>query len=628
MLACRVWSVHMRPQVQDAVAWLTHTGPRLLVGAISSAWRYCWGPLWRDAATGVRWAGSRLAAYLAATADYSALIVEAAANGQALTAAKHRRERRRAIARRSITVVAGAVVGWLVLAGWAARRGALVWWLAAAVLVAALATIGRIATRRAERADTGEASGTAAAPFPIADAHTRAEAAEAVARAITAEGLSLRGVEGVRREPWGWQVAAILAKGKPADLVDKLTDLETVLDLPAGGLLATPARTRRARVDLRLAISDPFATLPPADYRPPASASITDPLVIARRMDGTDLAVCLAGAHVVVIGSPGAGKSTALRAIVDALTACRDAVAWDLDPAGPGLDVFGEAIDRRARSPRDIERALTHALAYALGRPSLLHELGMGDAWQPSPTRPALVVVIDEYPLLTNRAKDLAVRLLRAGRKARVSVVLASHEATTDAVGAAIANTVAIRIMLASRGQDVPLVFGSTRLAEGWRPDRFAVPEDSGKAFIYAPESRDPVASKIRTVDREHAARVGAERAAHGLPALDADTVAAAARSAVIDDEPEAAPVVDGRAVVDILTAFDQLPRLHTVDLLARLATLDSRYREWTPETLAATLRPLEVTPAGVKVDGVNRNGYSRAAIASAWRAWRAGERP
>ncbi|WP_410576142.1 AAA family ATPase [Amycolatopsis sp. lyj-108] len=617
----------MRQQALDALGWITRTAPRIAAGAVAGGWRYCWGPLWRDAATGARWMGPRLAAYLAASVEYAGVIAEAAENRQALTVAKLRRERRRTIARRLIGAAVIGVLGWLMLAGWAAQRGPLVWPLAGALVVAVFAVVGRFATRREERT-TAEVDKAKGAPFPIADAHTRAEAADAVARAVTAEGVRLRGTEAVRREPWGWHVAVILAKGTPADLLDKLTDLETVLDLPAGGVMATPAHTRRARVDLRLAIRDPFAGLPPVDYRAPGSASITRPLVIARRMDGTDLAVTVEGAHVVVIGVPGAGKTTALRALVDALTACGDVLVWDLDPAGAGLDIFGEAVDRRARSPRDIERLLTYALAYALARPSLLHELGMGDAWQPSPDRPALVLVIDEFPLLSDRAKALAVRLLRVGRKARVSIVLASHEATTDALGAAIASSVAVRIMLAARNVDVPQVLGPTRLAEGWRPDRLAIPEDAGKAFIFAPGSRDPLVSKIRTVDRDHAARVGAERAAHGLPVLDADTIAAAARLAVMEDEPEDAPVIDGRAVVDILGVFDNLPRLHTVDLLTRLATLDTRYREWTPETLASVLRPLEITPTGVKVDGVNRNGYVRAEISAAWRAWRAGERP
>ena len=77
--------------------------------------------------------------------------------------------------------------------------------------------------------------------------------------------------------------------------------------------------------------------------------------------------------------------------------------------------------------------------------PGLLAELGMGAAWAPSPTRPALVVIIDEYPRLTDQAKALAVALLRVGRKSRITLILAATEATSDALGAAIADTTALR---------------------------------------------------------------------------------------------------------------------------------------------------------------------------------------
>ncbi|MGH3857720.1 MAG: hypothetical protein ACRDR6_30365, partial [Pseudonocardiaceae bacterium] len=44
----------------------------------------------------------------------------------------------------------------------------------------------------------------------------------------------------------------VLRAGTPAGIVTKTANLETHLDLPAGGLLVTPDRTRRARVVLRL----------------------------------------------------------------------------------------------------------------------------------------------------------------------------------------------------------------------------------------------------------------------------------------------------------------------------------------------------------------------------------------
>ncbi|MDP8970190.1 MAG: hypothetical protein M3N52_06800 [Actinomycetota bacterium] len=87
---------------------------------------------------------------------------------------------------------------------------------------------------------------------------------------------------------------------------------------------------------LRLAERDPFAGLPTTPNRPPRSGSIRDAQLVARRMDGADLRVCLLGVHAVVIGTPGTGKSQTLRTLADAVSACADALVWDLDPSGAG----------------------------------------------------------------------------------------------------------------------------------------------------------------------------------------------------------------------------------------------------------------------------------------------------
>ena len=121
-------------------------------------------------------------------------------------------------------------------------------------VVGALAGVGRTVRPLPEPEPGTVAAGPGPdEPYPIADAHTRAEAADCVARAARAENIDLRGTEDATRTPWGWQVPVILRRGTPAGLVTKLGDLETTLDLPAGGLLAAPDRTRRARVVLRLA---------------------------------------------------------------------------------------------------------------------------------------------------------------------------------------------------------------------------------------------------------------------------------------------------------------------------------------------------------------------------------------
>ncbi len=253
-------------------------------------------------------------------------------------------------------------------------------------------------------------------------------------------------------------------------------------------------------------------------------------------------------------------------------------------------------------------------------RPRLLTQLGMGDAWDVSPERPAVVVFCDEYPRLSDQAKALAVDLIRIGRKARVTLVLAASEATSDALGAAVAEIAALKILHACRHADVRLVLGANMIADGWRPDRLnpatgETPEDAGVCYVHAAGARDPILNKIRLVPAARARLNGSHRAARGLPRID---VATLAKQVETDS-------VDRSAVDDVLTAFGADDRVWTETLLSRLATLHERYRAWTAEDLAAVLAPLEVRPGQVKIGSRNRNGYRRLFVREAWDAYRGG---
>jgi S-DNA-T family DNA segregation ATPase FtsK/SpoIIIE len=627
---------HAESPLRDVAGWVVHVAPRLVGRLLLRLLR--WVPvalarLLRHAAVGLGWLLVRLVRYCLAYPEYAGLVREARELDRPHRARVAIVAWRRAATRRSLTTLVLGLAGWWGFRWLDHTHGTLAAVGVLTVLIGALAGVGR-AVRPLPESEPGQTPDQPGPndPYPIADAHTRAEAADCVARAARAEGIDLRGTEDATRTPWGWQVPVILRRGTPAGLIAKLGELETTLDLPAGALLAAPDRTRRARVVLRLAQRDPFTGLPPAINRPPASASIRDPHVVAARMDGTDLGLCLLGVHAVVIGVSGAGKSQTLRTLADAVSACADALVWDLDPAGNGLDALGGGIARRERDPAGITDALTDALALAEVRPRMLADLDMGDAWAPSPTCPALVVVIDEYPRLNDRAKALAVDLLRVGRKARVTVILAASEATSDTLGAAIADTTACKILLPCRHTDIRLVLGPNMIAEGWRPDRLHPatghsPEDAGKAYVWAAGSREPLISQFRVLDPDRARDNGTHRTAVGLPRIDTDSWTAArarrARHSPTEDtrpgtKSGTQPRGDRQVGADVLTAFGTDHKLWTEHLLTRLATIDDRYTHWTPEDLANALRPFGITPVQVWHAGRNRNGYDRDTIARA----------
>ena len=365
-------------------------------------------------------------------------------------------------------------------------------------------------------------------PFPIADARTRTEAAECVRRALASEGIQVKEVEANRRYDWGWEVTVHLAKGKPADIVTKAPDLETPLDLPQDGLLCQPMRASRGRVLLRLVQNDPFAKMPGAPERKPNSQRMRDKQVVAYRMDGQPFDVSLLGVHVIVIASSGGGKSVIPRTLGDILTACSDVLVGDLDPGGNGLAPLAEALGVRAIGDDNmgqIEAILEKALKIAKARPNLFAELGMDDNWEPTPEDPAIVLVIDEFPQLSDRAKELAVKILRVGRKSRVQLIMAAQEATVDSLGDAIADSIALKIVGPSRHQDIKQVFGTGAGSDGWRPDRLHPaqgedPADAGKAYIMGCGSTEPMIYKFLMLDVKEATRRGKERAAAGRPAV------------------------------------------------------------------------------------------------------------
>lgn len=377
-------------------------------------------------------------------------------------------------------------------------------------------------------------------PYPIADARTRTEAAECVRRALASEGIQVKEVEANRRYEWGWEVTVRLAKGKPADIVTKVADLETPLDLPENGLLPQPVRESRGRVILRLVQSDPFAKMPGAPERKPNSRRMREKQVLAYRMDGKAFEVSLLGMHGIVVASSGGGKSVMLRTMADALTACSDVLVGDLDPGGNGLAPLAEAIGVRAIGDDNmgqIEAILDQALRIAKARPALFSKLGMKENWEPSPERPAIVLFIDEYPQLSDRAKELAVKILQTGRKSRVQLILAAQEATKDAIGKAIADSIALKIVGPSRHQDVMQVFGAGAIGDGWRPDRLDPAEgnaegddlrDASQAYIRGGGSREPLKHKFLFLDGKEGRRRARERAAAGRPEVDAESLAAA----------------------------------------------------------------------------------------------------
>lgn len=512
-------------------------------------------------------------------------------------------------------------------------------WGPALAVVTTLVGIGAVAERIRTRVtpvegDAYEAEAADDDPFPIADARSRAEAVDCVRRTLAANGINVGAVVRPHRHRWGWEITVRQKSGTPAELVTKAGAMETQFGLGVDRLLVQPHKAVRSDSTLRLVQKNPFAGMGELEKVKPGSLTITEPLLVARRMDAMPFLLPALGSHVLVVGGPGSGKSMLLRAIASRVADCYDAQLWDVDPVGPGLDALGPSVARKARSMEQIEKLLEDALNIARVRATNVLAWGHGDNWRPSAKEPALVVMLDEYKSLSDYAKELVVEIFGVGRKSRVTVIIGSLYGTADAIGEAVATAVAVRIMLPCRSQDIQLVFGTGAGAEGWRPDRLHPlvegedPDESdvGCCYIRGGGSKEPLIYRSYPLDPKAAYARGVARAEVGLPQLDRRSLTAAGVKtpelpkvadvpAPEDTEPEALSLDDPalELLMDTLDGVDAVGavnrdgngRGHLDTLAAWLAAeYPDAYGDWDQARLSKELKA-----AGAKVHGSIRVG-------------------
>ncbi|MBT2232203.1 hypothetical protein [Nonomuraea sp. NEAU-A123] len=438
--------------------------------------------------------------------------------------------------------------------------------------------------------------------IPISDCSTPQAAMEAVRRALAIEKISVRPLS-ASATAWGWEVVVQMRKGQPGDITRAGADLETLLDVREAGVLTTPHRDRRARVTLRIVESDPWADMPSMPDYAALGRSVRDSIWLGQRLDGAQINTAFASKHSLILAASGGGKSILLRSIADGLGAASDTHIWDLDPSGVGQAPQAAVMGRVALDPEDCERALTDAVAIAVARTRLLRKLGMGDSWQATPERPALAVIVDEYPRLTSAAREAAVSLLRIGRKAAVFLIFASQDAKKDTLGDSIAGQVAFRA--AGPGlQDwqADLLFGAGARSRGWDPGRYQPatsadsPNDAGTFYVAGAGEDMALPMKVGYMSGATAQTRAEQYAAMGLcPLLDAGTLTAAGLDEASvyvrtdADEIEAAPVT-----LELVSA--PIPDEALALLVAIAQDVQSWSTEWVP---AAELASMAATRMG-----------------------------
>ncbi|MEU8525274.1 hypothetical protein AB0C77_06675 [Streptomyces sp. NPDC048629] len=482
----------------------------------------------------------------------------------------------------------------------------------------------------------GEDTDDGVEPYPIAWATEGHQAADCLGRALVAEGADYREVKTLARHEWGWEIEVRLKGSTPGKVQAAADQMESHMGLPDGGFMIEPDTRDKSRIVVRLVQSNPFANMPRTAVHAPRSLSVHDVVVMGRAMDGTPFELTLDGFCALVIGAMGAGKTLgALYTVNEALTACRDAVVWDLDPIKGGLDVFGDLMARRARTPKECEEALEEALAYVSARRDLITSLGMGGRWHATEEHPHLYINIDEFIQLSPKGKDLAIQILRTGRQYGIYLIMAGQEATADSLGDAIAILIAYRILMACRFEDIKIAFGTGAGAQGWRPDRMKpavgpVANDAGQAMIMGGPFNRAIRYQFNQYTIDQIVAAVPERLAAGVTTMDADTLLKAGATLSATEQRDNLPGrldalnhADADFVAVLLREFDRkgrgfLPTKET--LLPALAaagidgvdatTLSTRLRKHAPGVKSGR----EDCPEGSYLRGWHRADVERAA--------------
>lgn len=440
-------------------------------------------------------------------------------------------------------------------------------------------------------------------PYPLAHATDGDRAADCLSRAMYAANLHARQIVVTKRFEWGWEFDVLLRGGtKAAKVLAAAEDLEANMHLRTGGFLTETDPGNAAHIVVRAVQDNPFANMPRPAVHAPNSLSIHQIINMGRAMDGGPLPILLDGFFALVVGAMGAGKTLgALRTLAEAITACVDAIAWDLDPAKDGLSEFGGLMAERGRGPQECEELLEKSWRYIEARARIFRKIGMGDRWKATRKHPAVFIFVDEVTRLTPRGKQLLIDGLRVGRQLGIWFIIAGQEATEDALGDAIGSIIAYRILLSCRPEDTRICFpGKSTL--GWTPHRLVAStgteaNDAGTSYIMGGPLNRPIQYRFDHYAIGPIQDAVPERLEAGRPVMDADTRREAGED-VTDDGREF-------TLADRLDALHSQGGVHDAAIVAELLRLYGAKSEPFLPTALLTEQVVDYTTADDKpIDG------------------------
>jgi S-DNA-T family DNA segregation ATPase FtsK/SpoIIIE len=283
------------------------------------------------------------------------------------------------------------------------------------------------------------------------------------------------------------------------------------------------------RAVLTWALGDPLSGI--TKWEGPAATSVTEPITIATYQDGQPLSVPFSeGVHWLVTGQTGMGKSSLVDLLVGSFAACSDVVIWACDPEdGVSLGKW-EAVLGWLSDEETALAMLDAVMAVHRLRLPIMRAAGVSD-WT-AELGPFLVVILDEFPVLSTAAKALASKIAKRARKSGVRLMVLAQVSSAEEVG-----STALRGSLKGvicfglqEPKHADFAFPAGGRERGWDPLKLEKP---GDVLVKSPWHREPVPARTFLVDADAARSWAAELAstdrprielpAHGRPGLVTD---------------------------------------------------------------------------------------------------------
>ncbi|GAA4955931.1 FtsK/SpoIIIE domain-containing protein [Actinoplanes utahensis] len=384
-------------------------------------------------------------------------------------------------------------------------------------------------------------------------------------------------------DTWGWRARLKLRPGQSvADVIARVPAIESALGTRPGAVRVEQDPAHAGRCTMRVLAADPHAGAIP--WPGPTSRSLADPIELGVFEDATPVRVPLLRRHALIGGTTDSGKSGVLNVVLGNLAACTDVVLWGIDlKGGMELRPWAPCLARLATTPDEAAELLADAVAVLDARADAAGRDNTR-VWKPTPTAPALVIVIDEYAELADTAPDAvghAESIARRGRALAVDLLAATQRPTQKAMGGgALRSQMSVRVCLRVRERrDVDLILDKGMLSAGWHAHTLDAP---GKFYVLADGHNQPRRARAYLVT-DDLVRQTAARYADQRPDLDPLSRAA------IDHQPK--PIEPPRLSADdpeqtLLMALDQAPTDGLT--VPELINLTGMRRTWVYDRLQA----------------------------------------